>query len=159
MERTEVKYKMGSLSAREIHTQNISSGWEHLHNTEKYILLSQIFTSFFFPLIICAHSSKRPFILVQFCLCFSKMYFSQEFCVFSFQAIKLHQHQSLPSLEHGSVVGPPVKKVQVNSMRNEVLLIIIMINLIIALCSRYSSSFQEYEDRFRNRFVPPRHSI
>lgn len=40
MEKIDVKYKMSSLLAREIHTQNISFGWEHLHNIEKYILLS-----------------------------------------------------------------------------------------------------------------------
>lgn len=66
---------MSSLSDKEIHTQNMSSGWEHLYNIEKYMLLSCAFTSFFHFSNNSPSSPQNPFNLVQFCLCFSKLGF------------------------------------------------------------------------------------
>lgn len=149
---------MSSLSDKEIHTQNMSSGWEHLYNIEKYMLLSCAFTSFFHFSNNSPSSPQNPFNLVQFCLCFSKLgfvfFFPQELCFQAPSKKTPSTSESLPQSERGSVVGLLVKSFQINSMRNQVLLITIMINMIMALCSKCSVSLQKYEDRFGDRSCP-----
>lgn len=150
---------MSSLSAGEIHIQNINSGWKYLYNIEKHILLSYILTSFFF--FFNTSSSPHPASFhcctFLFCLGFSKLAFSQESGVFCSQATKLSASASLPCSECGSVVRLLVKRFQIHSVINQFLLIIIMMNIITVLCSKYAVSFQEYEDRFSDRVCPVRY--
>lgn len=103
-----------------------------------------VFTSFYISLIIFLPPTPRFFPLVHL----SKLAFSQEWCVFSSQAATIHQRESSPCSERDSVVELPVNGFQINSTRNKVLLFTVMMHMVIALYSKYSVSFQEYEDRF-----------
>lgn len=147
MEKIQVKYKM-SLSARAIHTWIISSGWEHLHSIEKYILLSFYFLFHSF--------NNSPFLTQKYFHSCTILALLQETGFFSeivFLAPK--QLNSITSSHcHPQNV---MKSFYMKFHKKSGSIIIIMMNIIIALTSRYSVSIQKCGDRFRDRFCPPKY--